>query len=209
MNAAWCWGSLLLYATSAHAQVAVAEISGSHGTDAPFHGYVAFLDYSVKPKIEPVVIRPKSVTACGAQCKSPMAPLVTTYEFAQAVGAFLAVNGSFSDPAAKGYDVCGCLRVWGPVKSNGKLLWGATGRPDDLGNPALLFGIDGRPAIRMATADDVKRARNAISGEFPRTPGTLLVQDAVQLGATAMPAPMELAPRTAVGLTADTVGASA
>jgi hypothetical protein len=188
--------------------VALCEISGSGGGDAAFHGYAAFLDYSVRPAIEPVVLRPKSTTACGRPCKRPLAPLETTYEFAQQAGTFLAVNGSFSN-SAPSYDVCGCLRVWGPVKSNGKLLWGATGRGDGQGNPALLFARDGRPEIRMARLADLRRAWNAIGGEWknenagtPQTPGTLLIQDGAGLGASALPVPMEVAPRTAVGLTA-------
>jgi len=202
---------ILLWPAASQAQVALCEISGSHGADAPFHGYVAFLDYSAAPGIEPVVIRP-AATACGRKCERPMAPLVTTYEFAQQSGAFLAVNGSFSNSAPQGYDVCGCLRVWGPVKSDGKLLWGLTERGDDQGNPALLFGRNGRPEIRMARAADIRRARNAIGGEWknenspaPERPGTLLMQDGIELGTSALPVPLEVAPRTAAGLTAEGV----
>ena len=201
------WACLLI-AVPAQAQVALAEISGSHGAAAQFHGYVAFVDYSARPKIEPVVIRPKSVTACGQTCKNPNAPLVTTYEFAQSAGTFLTVNGSFSN-SAPSYDVCGCLRVWGPVKSGGKLLWGPTERGDEDGNPALLFGRDGRPQILMAKAADLLRARDAISGEWKNDnskltpkPGTLLVKNGVTMGESTLPVPEELAPRTAVGLTA-------
>src|SRR4051812_43014226 len=100
---------VLLLPVLGHSQVAIAEISGTHGSSV-FHGYAAFIDYSVKPKFEPVVIRPKQTTVCGASCAPPKAPLVTTYEFAQDAGAFLAVNGSFSNSAPH-YDVCGCLRA--------------------------------------------------------------------------------------------------
>ena len=194
------------------AQLAVGEVAGtyqSNGTSHRFHGYVAVLDLSSR-RFLPVVRRPPS---CG---KPSFAPLATTSAWANSVGVFLAVNGSFSLPERE-YKPGDCLQMIGPLKSAGTLVVPGANRPDGQGNPALLFNAASVPRITMAAARDVASAYNVLSGQWqectnpaPNCPpiphnGTLLISGGTLMGATALPVPDEAAPRTAVGLTRDSV----
>src|SRR4051812_47178660 len=94
----------------AYAQLAVGEISGTWGSaQTPFHGYVALLN--MQPfQFTPIVRHP---SGCGT---SPgFANLVTTSDWGDSVGAYLAINGSFSLPE-NGYKPGDCLQMIGPIK---------------------------------------------------------------------------------------------
>jgi Phosphodiester glycosidase len=193
---------LLLAAPCARAQIAVGEINGSFpssGTTKKFHGYVVFLELPSQ-RFTPLVINP--VGTCTTKYN---APLVNTYQWAEQVGAFLALNGSFTDPTSE-YKPGDCRLVFGPVKSNSVTVAPSIPRPDGKGNPALLFAADGSASIKMATGADVNTAYNVVSGQWEGGPqegsnGTLLIESGTVMGAGALPVPSEVAPRTAVGLT--------
>jgi hypothetical protein len=194
----------LLAAASAGAQIVLGEINGSYqdrqGKTRLFRGYIAFLRMEGTPFL-PVVTKP------APTCVPPAAPLLLTADWAQQVGAFLAVNASFGEPEQE-YKPGDCLTVFGPVKSDGFLVAPNQPRQDGQGNPAILFAKSGAPQIKMATKADVDTAYNVVSGQWDDTPsgrvnGSLLIQDGALLGASALPVPFDTAPRTAVGLTKD------
>jgi Phosphodiester glycosidase len=192
---------LLLSAPGIRAQVAVGEVNGTYTADkvtTKFHGYVVFIEQPGK-YFTPLVTRP------APGCPTGYAPLLTTYDWAQQVGAFVAINGSFGDPEQE-FKPGDCRYVFGPVKSNGLLIAPSIKRPDDDGNPAILFAADGTPSIKMATAGDVSLAYNVVSGQWEQNrqlgyTGSLLIRDGELLGKSALPDYDVADPRTAVGLT--------
>lgn len=116
---------LLLAADGARAQIAIGEVSGSYpyatGTKK-FHGYVVFVE-------QPASYFTPLVTNPAAGCPTKEAPLLTTSDWAQQVGAFVAINASFGDPEQE-YKPGDCRYVFGPVKSNGVMVAFPVPRPD-------------------------------------------------------------------------------
>ena len=200
---------LLLTTTGIRAQVATGEVNGTCTSDygpAKFHGYVVFIQNPQK-NVTPLVTKPPTPACRATPCPLKTAPLLTTYDWAQQVGAFVAINASFGEPEPE-FKPCDCRYVFGPVKSNGVLVASSIPRPDNQGNPAILFDSNGVPSIKMATEIDVNLACNVISGQWEDTPqfgntGSLLIQNKKLMGKTALPVPEEPDSRTAVGLTTD------
>jgi hypothetical protein len=194
----------LLSASNAGAQIAIGEINGAFpvsGRLKSFHGYAVFLEMPSQSYF-PIVTNPPT----GSCPQKFNAPLLPTYQWAQQTGAFLALNGSFGDPEAE-YRPGDCRLVFGPVKSNGVIVAPVTPRPDGNGNPSILFSKEGTASIKMARQADVDNAYSVISGQWEAGPqlgsnGSLLIENGTVVGSSALPVPDEVAPRTAVGLTA-------
>jgi hypothetical protein len=192
---------LLLTADGVRAQIAIGGVSGGYSSDLgpkKFHRYVVFIEQPGR-HFTPLVTKP----ATG--CPTYYAPLLTTYDWAQQAGAFVAINASFGDPEQE-YKPGDCRYVFGPVKSSGVLVAPSITRPDGQGNPAILFAADGTPSIKMATKADVAAAYNVVSGQWEQNQqlgynGSLLIKDGALLGASALPEAETPNPRTAVGLT--------
>ena len=186
-----------------NAQIVVGEINGSF-TDKEkpydFHGYLVLIETPSK-YFNPVL------SALDNKMDSKSEYLMITSAWAQKVDAFLAINTSFFDPE-KEYKPNDLRLVFGPTKANGKLISSVLARPDKKGNPALLFDKKGNPTITMATEKDVDAAYNVIGAQWEGSDklgnnGSLLIEKGVMKGRTTLPAPLELAPRTGVGLTED------
>lgn len=195
---------LFLTAPRVRSQVAVGEVNGNCISDtgpAKFHGYVVLIQ---KPGdyFTPLVTNPP---LGPASCPAGYAPLLPTYDWAQQVGAFVAINASFGDPEQE-FKPGDCRYVFGPVKSNGLVVAPSVPRPDQQGNPAILFTTNGVPSIKMASESDVASAYNVISGQWEANPqfgsnGSLLINNGTPMGASALPDYNVADPRTAVGLT--------
>lgn len=188
----------------AAAQMAVGEINGtfsSGSTTSIFHGYMVFLE-TPSDKYSVAVTNPTN-DICFIKNKT--IGLMPVYQWAQQAGTFLALNGSFFNPESE-FKPGDCRQAFGPVKSGGALLVPLTKRPDGKGNPALLFSANGTASIKMATSADVSAALNVVAGQWEAGPalgsnGSLLVENGILKGDSALPVPTEIAPRTAVGLT--------
>ena len=204
--------AIALLAPGAFGQLAVGEITGTFASGSyKFHGYVALLDFQAF-RFVPMV---RDSADCDSQGRG-FAPLVTTADWKSTAGVFLAVNGSFSLPEDE-YKPGDCLQIIGPVKSKGRLIASGPSRPDQDGNPALMFDSTAKPSIGMAKKADVDAASNVISGQWQTcavpgpgcTPvlknGTLLIRQGQKLGGSAFPSPGQITSRTAAGLTRDGV----
>jgi len=194
---------IVIFPSQVKAQMVVAEIEGNFIHEKKpevFHGYLVLIENFAK-NFCPVLNNPKNKMSGASEY------LMTTSSWAQNVNAFLAINTSFFDPE-KEYKPNDLRIVFGPTKIDGKLISSTLERPDKKGNPALLFDKKGEPRIIMATGKNVNNAYNVIGAQWEGSSklgnnGSLLIEKGVMQGSSTLPAPLELAPRTGVGLTED------
>ena len=180
--------------------------------DGPMRGYWAKVRLN-HPKVTVRVTEPLSATE-SAEPVGTEALLKPVGEWRQAGGATLAVNANFfaklipgetNDPN-RGWipglpvDVVGLSMSAGKVVSPPRVIAGQ-------GDPALLFLPKGSARIAYATAADLDGVVNAVAGFGPsddrNQPGTWLVTDGFNTGATARVAPQVRHPRTAAGVSED------
>lgn len=154
-------------------------------------GFLASI-YLQDPSVELMVTGPLQAGAAGDSV------LTTTPAFRTATGARLAINANFfstlTSPAADAV---------GLVVSNGTLVSPVrtfNGAPD----PAIIFDRWRTGRIGNIGSTALAGVQNAVAGVGPSTtdpdPGTLLVTDGVNTGATARVDPAVRNPRTAIGL---------
>lgn len=185
---------------------------------APVAGYSAKIDLA-DPAVELLVTAPlpDAVTQNGQRVEAILTP---TDVWAEREGVRLAINanyfgklGKLTNPPkseaeeAKGFwtageasDIVGLSMSAGRVVSAPRMHGGR-------GDPALVVRADRSASIGYLTESDLSGADEAIAGvgggESDKDPGTLLVLDGVNLGATARVQPTVRHPRTAVGLSRD------
>lgn len=167
------------------------------GDAGPVRGWIVEIDLR-DPRVEVVVTRPRSsVSADGGAAEAVPLP---TDEWARQEGLVLAVNAGFFGSDRGGLDVKGLSMSDGTIVSP---LRDHEGR----GDPALLFRADGTAAVTLARPADLAGVVDAVAGigggERDATPGTLLVDDGVNLGTTARVEPANRHPRTGAGVTRD------
>lgn len=181
--------------------------------DGPVRGWLARVDLT-DPRVSFVVTAPAEKR--DADPSGTEAHLVPTDVWAAREGVDLAVNGGFfarldAVPETPGgwkddmaVDVVGLSRSDGRTVSPPR----RTGEPE----PALLVDEtqDGRscPCVvrpALAAEKDLEGVEDAIGGMGPRNgqPGTLLVENGENRGATAQVAPAQRHPRTGAGVTRD------
>jgi exopolysaccharide biosynthesis protein/uncharacterized lipoprotein YddW (UPF0748 family) len=157
-------------------------------------GFVATIDLR-DPRVEIVVTQPRP-EAEGVEAKR-----VGTDVWRERTSTVLAINANFYGSLANnGADIVGLSMTDGRTVSPVRVFGG---EPD----PALVFREDGSAAAgRFATAD-LAGVVDAVAGVGGSTtdidPGTLLVTDGVNTGATARVQPSVRNPRTAAGVSAD------
>lgn len=163
------------------------------------------------PEVEVVVTEPLS----AAERKDPEgaeAKLRTTEEWARAVGAVLAVNANFFSKSLRparegeppGYQAGQPVDLLGLSVSGGRLV-SSPRTSDGVGDPALVVLRGGEGRVARIDRSMLKEVGWAVAGAGPheKQPGTLLVTDGKNTGATARVQPNNKNPRTAVGVTAD------
>ncbi|MEM9559111.1 MAG: phosphodiester glycosidase family protein [Planctomycetota bacterium] len=165
---------------------------------AQVRGFAAWIDLR-DPDVEIVVTSPEPMPD-GAPERSE-ARLVATDAWAEREGVALAINASYFGVTGPGYaDVVGLAvsdtKPLSPVRTH-------EGVPD----PVLLFTTDGRARIERAAPADLTRIQDAVAGvggsNTSDLPGTLLIDNGRNLGATARVAPAARHPRTAAGVSRD------
>ena len=184
--------------------------------EGPVRAWIARVELT-DPRVSFVVTGPTErheIDPAGAEAR-----LEPTDTWAAKAGVDLAVNGGFfarlDGPGAPGLGWTDALPVdiLGLSRSEGRTVspprrGGGEGAPPD---PALLIDETAgercpcivRPAY--AGEGDLAGVEDAVAGMGPRgsTPGTLLVENGQDRGATAQVAPLERHPRTAAGVTRD------
>lgn len=186
-------GAMVLCAAAgtAIAQPVVVEtltITTPGGTARGFLASVSLQD----PAVELVVTGPPPAGSAGDSV------LTTTTAFRTATGSRLAINANFfSTLGGTAADAVGL------VVSNGTVVSGVrtfNGAPD----PAIVFDAWRGARIGNIAATQLAGVRTAIAGVGPSTtdadPGTLLVTEGVNTGATARVDPLVRNPRTAIGI---------
>ncbi|MEO1130197.1 MAG: phosphodiester glycosidase family protein, partial [Planctomycetota bacterium] len=144
------------------------------------------------PAVQVIVTGPRTGTGAGE------AVLTRTDQWRTSVGADLAINANFFGIiSGSEADIVGLSvsdgSVISPVRTFG-------GQPD----PALVFTDTGAQAGRISNLTGVTHAVAGVGGSSTDSdPGTMLVLDGVNLGATARVAPGTKNPRTAAGVSAD------
>ena len=175
--------------------VAVREIVLST-PDGEARGYAAVVDLR-DPAVEIVVTAPLAD-------RSDEALLTPTDSWARAQGVVVAVNANFfakGTAAANGdvgADILGLSVSDGRVVSPARSYGGAA-------DPALIVRDDGGAVVaRSASTEGVRDAVAGIGASASDSlPGTLLVTDGANTGATARVEPLARHPRTAAGVSAD------
>jgi exopolysaccharide biosynthesis protein len=183
--------------------------------DGPLRGWIARVDLA-DPRVSFVVTGP--LERRDGEAERAEARLVATDAWAERAGVALAVNAGFfarlDGPGAPplGWSDALPVDVVGLSRSEGRTVspprrGGGESAPAD---PALLVDeTDGRcPCQARAAAAgeaDLDGVEDAVAGMGPRTgrPGTLLVEDGVNRGATAQVDPARRHPRTAAGVSRD------
>ncbi|MEM9082700.1 MAG: phosphodiester glycosidase family protein, partial [Planctomycetota bacterium] len=155
-------------------------------------GFSAVIDLT-HPSVEVVVTGPNAVEGVEAT-------LEATDAWRTRVGVDLAINANFFGLLGGGNaDIVGLSVSDGEVISPVRAFGGEN-------DPALAFFADSAAAGRLG-ADDLTGVVHAIAGvggsSTDSDPGTMLVQDGVNLGATARVQPGVRNPRTAAGVSAD------
>ena len=154
-------------------------------------GYVAVVDLC-NPRIEVVVTSPLP------QGSAAEANLIATDAWRTSTGVTLAVNANFFSTLAGGTaDIIGLSITDGVLVSPVRTFNGAS-------DPAIVFRNNCLAQIGNIAATGLLDVRDAIAGVGPSTtdsfPGSLVVTDGVNTGATARVDPLNRNPRTAVGL---------
>lgn len=187
-----CYGTLL--ASIAAAQPLVVEpltLSLPGGTARGFIAEVDLLDPSVEV-----------VTTAGAFCgNSCIVPLVTTDDWLAQNDLDLAINANFFGNLGNGTgQLLGLSVADGSIVSNPRQVSGAY-------DPALGFLPTGHATAGHIDPASAATFTNAVAGIGPGSgdslPGSLLVDNGVNLGATARVSPQTREPRTAVGVSQD------
>jgi exopolysaccharide biosynthesis protein len=179
--------------------------------DGPVRAFLARIDLA-DPRVSFVVTGPADPPAPdGAEAR-----LVPTDAWAERTAVDLAVNAGFFRPLAglnpplRGWTDALPVDILGLSRSEGRTV--SPPRHDGAGaDPALLIdeGPEGRcPCrVRAAPADEtgLEGVEDAVAGLGARDgkPGTLLVEDGENRGATAQVAPGQRHPRTAAGVSRD------
>ena len=186
-------GAMVLCAAAgtAIAQPVVVEtltITTPGGTARGFLASVSLQD----PAVELVVTGPPPAGSAGDSV------LTTTTAFRTATGSRLAINANFfSTLGGTAADAVGLVVSGGTVVSGVRTFNGA---PD----PAIVFDAWRGARVGNIAATQLAGVRTAIAGVGPSTtdtdPGTLLVTDGVNTGATARVDPLVRNPRTAIGI---------
>ncbi len=158
-------------------------------------GHVAIVDLN-DPTVE-VVVTGASPPGTGAE-----AVLTRTDLWQQNEQLRLAVNANFFGTlSASTADIIGLSISDGQVISGARTFGGND--PD----PALMIRNDGIALVGRFSNTDAQVARDAVAGVGPSdtdsVPGSLLVDDGANLGATARVAPATRNPRTAAGVSQD------
>jgi len=144
------------------------------------------------PSVELVVTGPRPAGSVGDSV------LTTTTAFRTATGARLAINANFFGTlAAPAADAVGLVISGGTLVSPVRTFNGAA-------DPAIIFDRWRAGRIGNIGSSDLADVQNAVAGVGPSTtdtdPGTLLVTDGVNTGATARVDPAVRNPRTAIGI---------
>lgn len=164
----------------------------------PVRGFAAWIDLR-DPDVEVVVTAPQDLpddAPAGSEVK-----LEPTDAWAEHEGVAIAINANFYGVRGPGYaDVVGLAVSDGEVISTAR---SHEGRPD----PVLLIGTNGRARIERTASTDLKRIEDAVAGvgasNTSDVPGSLLLDNGRNLGATARVAPTARHPRTAAGVSRD------
>jgi exopolysaccharide biosynthesis protein len=172
--------------------------------DGPISGYLATVDLS-DPRVDVLVTAPSPVPLAD----DAEAMLTPTDTWAESVGAVLATNANFfrRPSGARGPWTLGePIDVMGLSVSSGTVVSPArvhNGRPD----PSVVFSSDRTARIGYlapSPGDDTEEAVAGIGGvASDKVPGTLLVENGVNTGATSRVEPSKRHPRTAVGIRDD------
>ena len=182
--------------------------------DGPVRGWLARVDLA-DPRVSFVVTAP--MESRPDDPPRAEAHLVPTDAWAQGAGADLAVNAGYFDrldgaPALLGSWTEGLpVDIIGLARSGGRTLSPAGRWPGAPPDPALLIaqaaGGHCPCKVRATYADErgVDGVEDVVAGMGPRggLPGTLLVENGRDRGATARVDPQERHPRTAAGVTRD------
>ncbi len=184
---------VLTAASAVVAQPVVVESYEKNIRGAKIRGLTATVDLS-DPQVQIVVTEPRTD---GGTADALLKP---TDDWRIEVGAHLAINANyFGTINATEADIVGLSMSDGQIVSNPRTF---NGNPD----PAMIFTANGAQVGNFGLGD-LAGATEAVAGVGPSTtdtdPGTLLVQDGVNLGATARVQPDVRNPRTAVGVSAD------
>jgi len=208
--------ALLLSSPTARSSPIRVETLARGTPDGPVHAWIARVDLT-DPRVSFVVTGP--LDRHEGDPPRAEARLVPTDVWAERAAVDLAVNAGFfarlDGPGARflGWtdalpvDILGLSRSDGRIVSPPRRGGGDEARPD----PALL--VDEAPgghcpcAVRAAYAaeSDLSGVEDAVAGMGRRgsKPGTLLVENGQDRGATAQVVPMERHPRTAAGVSRD------
>ncbi|MEL7473779.1 MAG: phosphodiester glycosidase family protein, partial [Planctomycetota bacterium] len=160
----------------------------------PARGYVAHVDLT-DPNVEILVTDP-APGGTGAD-----AVLTPTDSWRASVNADLAINANFFGSLGGGLaDIVGLSASDGTIVS----AWRQFGPTPD---PALVIDSSNQARIDYINGANITPYHDAIAGVGPSStdtdPGTLLVDDGVNLGSTARVQPGVRNPRTAVGVSQD------
>ena len=141
------------------------------------------------------------VTAAAPSGSSTDSVLLRTDTWAQQNGVRLAINANFfSVVSGSNADIVGLSASNGVVVSPPRQFNGAW-------DPAITFDNARRARIGNPGLNDLAKVIDAVAGVGPSTtdnvPGTLLVTDGQNTGATARVDPLNRNPRTAIGVTRD------
>jgi uncharacterized lipoprotein YddW (UPF0748 family) len=173
--------------------ISVTEINRQNG-GTRVRGFVAQIDLS-DPRVEIVVTQPRPAPE-GVEAK-----LLRTDTWRERVNAVLAVNANFFGTLSGGNaDIVGLSMTDGTLVSPVRTY---LGQPD----PSLVVRGDGTASVGRFGAGDLAGVVDAIAGvgrsDTDTDPGTLLVTNGVNTGATARVQPSVRNPRTAAGVDAD------
>lgn len=181
-------------ATPAAAQPVTLEAIDVNLPGGRARGLLARVDLN-DPQVEILVTSPPPPGTGGD------AILQRTDQWREAVGADLAINANFFASLGGGLaDIVGLSVSDGVIVSS----WRQFGTTPD---PALVIDANNTARIDYINGANIEPFRDAVAGVGPSTtdtdPGTLLVSDGVNLGATARVQPGTRNPRTAVGVSQD------
>jgi len=182
--------SLLFVTATAGAQIVVGTFSGSANATT-INGYVAYIDVA-GGHITPAVTPPLAPNApCSGQGTIALTDTVTFFKSNPSL--VLATNANLGPPMPP-YPPGACGSPFGLLKNAG-----ATVNPLLPGGASVFFATRTQAVAAVPTQQQANAAQWAVGGFT----GTLLVTAGENTGATAQPAPTELAPRVAAGMTKD------
>lgn len=207
-SAGWAQETMVLggadAATAAPPSPITVQAVDQQTEDGPVRGFVATVDLT-DPRVEIVVTDPVDGTLDPPEAEAVLTPTDT---FVQDTGCVLGFNANFFSWLADPDGNKTLADVIGLSISDGRVISGPRsyeGRSD----PAIVFSKQPRARVMILGQADLQAGEvwDGVAGiggsGSTATPGTLLVQDGVNLGNTARVGPQTRHPRTAAGVNAD------